>query len=57
MKQYIGDSVYLDYDPEGNVILTTENGYGPTNIIVLDIDVLETFLYIITNRKPEKNDV
>lgn len=27
-KRYIGDSVYLDFDPQGNVILTTANDEG-----------------------------
>jgi hypothetical protein len=34
-KVYIGDSVYADFDGE-QVVLTTENGYGPTNTIFLD---------------------
>lgn len=34
-KVYIGDSVYAEFDGFG-VILTTENGYGPSNTIVLE---------------------
>lgn len=39
-KQYIGDSVYADFDGE-RVILTTENGYhdDPRNRIVLEPEV------------------
>lgn len=38
-KAYLGDSVYAEYDGCG-VILTTENGYGPTNTIVLEHETL-----------------
>lgn len=38
-KQYIGDSVYADTDGYG-VILTTENGDGPSNTIVCEPEVL-----------------
>ena len=37
-KVYLGDSVYLQIDERG-VVLTTENGYGPTNTIVLEPEV------------------
>lgn len=39
-KDYLGDSVYADFDGYG-IILTTENGYGPGNTIVLEPEVLE----------------
>lgn len=36
-KEYLGDSVYVDIDaPTGGILLTTENGYGASNIIVLE---------------------
>jgi hypothetical protein len=35
VKQYIGDSVYAEFNG-WEVILTTDNGYGPSNTIVLD---------------------
>ena len=39
-KQYLGDSVYADFD--GYMIrLTTENGAGPSNTIDLEPAVLE----------------
>jgi len=34
-KIYLGDSVYADFDGE-RITLTTENGYGPSNTIVLE---------------------
>lgn len=38
-KQYIGDSVYAEIDGFGHLKLTTENGYGPSNTIVLEPEV------------------
>lgn len=38
-KTYLGDSVYLAFDGY-NFTLTTENGYGPSNTIVLEPEVL-----------------
>ena len=38
-KQYLGDSVYADFDGF-HVVLTTENGIGPSNIILIDDTVL-----------------
>jgi hypothetical protein len=37
-KAYIGDSVYADFDGQ-RLILTTENGMGPSNRIVLEPEV------------------
>lgn len=40
-KQYLGDSVYAEFDDlTGSITLTTDNGQGPTNTIVLEPDVL-----------------
>ncbi len=39
-KTYLGDSVYVDFDGFG-IVLTTENGYGPSNTITLEPEVLE----------------
>lgn len=38
-KDYLGDSVYADFDGFA-VTLTTENGYGPSNTIVLEPEVV-----------------
>lgn len=38
-KQYIGDSVYADFDGY-HIVLTTENGYGASNTIYLEPQVL-----------------
>lgn len=39
-KSYLGDSVYAEFDGY-HVILTTENGDGPSNRICLDPGVLD----------------
>jgi len=39
-KDYLGDSVYADFDGF-HIVLTTENGYGPSNTIALDPTVLK----------------
>lgn len=38
-KQYLGDSVYAEFDGYG-ITLTTENGYGASNTIYLEWTVL-----------------
>ena len=39
MKEYLGDTVYVETD-EGRLVLTTENGTNKaTNLIVLEHDV------------------
>lgn len=38
-KDYLGDSVYADWDGYA-ITLTTENGFGPSNRIVLEPDIL-----------------
>lgn len=37
-KVYLGDSVYAEFDTQfaGDIVLTTENGYSPTNTIYLE---------------------
>ena len=48
-KAYIGDSVYVDIDADRGIVLTTENGFGPTNRIVLEPDVLLSFIVYCRN--------
>ena len=43
-KQYLGDSVYAEYDENGQIILTTENGLGVTNKIYLEPEVLQALV-------------
>ena len=48
MKIYLGDSVYADVDGE-YIVLTTENGGGPSNTIFLDAEVIASSLDYINN--------
>ena len=49
-KEYLGDSVYADFDGFG-IVLTTENGYGPSNTIVLEPEVLRNLQNYAENLK------
>jgi len=40
MKAYLGDSVYVELD-HGMLMLTTDNGFGPSNIIYLEDSVFD----------------
>jgi hypothetical protein len=42
-KVYLGDSVYAEFNTmmAGDVTLTTQNGYGPTNTIYLEPQIVE----------------
>lgn len=42
-RTYLGDSVYADIE-NGTLKLTTENGYGPSNIIFLEPEVLDALI-------------
>lgn len=39
-KEYLGDSVYVEFDSY-DIVITTENGDGPSNRIVLEPEVLD----------------
>lgn len=41
LKRYIGDGVYVDYDGNLGLVLTTEDGVNVTNRIVLEPMVYE----------------
>lgn len=42
LKQYLGDSVYADFDG-WQIQLTTENGDDPSNVIFLEPNTLKAF--------------
>ena len=42
-KDYLGDSVYIDVNAIGQIVLTTENGYGPSNTIYMEPEVVAAF--------------
>jgi hypothetical protein len=43
-RAYLGDGVYIDIDPWGCYVLTTEDGIRATNRIVLEPEVVAAFL-------------
>jgi hypothetical protein len=43
-KVYLGDSVYAETTELGQLLLTTNNGEGPSNRIVLEPEVLDALL-------------
>jgi len=51
-KAYLGDSVYADFDGY-HVVLTTENGYGPSNTICLEPAVMDA-LWEYQKREQER---
>lgn len=40
LYEYLGDSVYADFDGY-HVVLTTNNGFGPSNAIYLEPSVIK----------------
>jgi len=49
-KQYIGDGAFVEFEGE-NTILTTSNGIEETNRIVLEPEVMATFLIRATHHR------
>jgi hypothetical protein len=54
-KEYLGDSVYVALHLDGSLELTTENGLGATNTIILELEVYNALLRYVEQEK-EKND-
>lgn len=52
-KAYLGDGVYVVANGWGELTLTTENGYGPTNTIVLEPQVWVALLQYVEKLKKE----
>ena len=49
-KEYLGDSVYAD-SANGNLVLTTENGMGPSNQIVLEPEVIRALVWYLARHE------
>jgi len=47
-KDYLGDSVYVELNEVGQLVLTTENGYEASNTIYLEVEVFEQLIKIGT---------
>ena len=58
MKEYLGDSVYADCD-DYYIILTTDNGEGPSNTIYLEPAVMAELWRFHQERlaKPKSTEV
>jgi hypothetical protein len=52
-KVYLGDSVYAAIDETGRLVLTTENGLGPTNTIVMEPEVVVALEGYVASRSGE----
>ena len=57
-KEYLGDSVYVDRDDYGGIVLTTENGspLDPSNIIVLEPEVYDALVRYVKRTKGGEKD-
>lgn len=56
-KTYLGDSVYAEFDGY-NIVLTTEGGFGASNMIVLEREVVERLVrYIEQINETIKSDI
>ena len=54
-KRYLGDSVYVEINKYGQIVLTTENGYGPSNTIYLEPEVFENLESYLAAYRQRKN--
>jgi hypothetical protein len=50
MKTYLGDSVYVSFDGY-MLVLTTDNGMGPSNTIYLEPEVYEALVGYVDRLK------
>ena len=58
LKEYLGDSVYVEVDiDQERLVLTTENGYGANITIYLEQSVVDALLkYLERVRKTEEDE-
>lgn len=54
MKKYLGDSVYVDVD-RGALVLTTENGFGPSNTIILESEIYDALIAYVEHIRQQAN--
>jgi hypothetical protein len=58
-KEYLGDSVYAEFTDFGTLMLTTDNGNGPSNVIYLEPETylaLEDFVERVGFSDSESQD-
>ena len=55
-KTYLGDGVYVDLNPYGQLVLTTENGIEAYNTIYLEPEVYRALVAYVDQlrKKPDK---
>lgn len=57
-KVYLGDSVYVEINEAGQLVLTTENGHDywskPSNTIYLEPEVYNALLKYVENKRSKK---
>lgn len=52
-KEYLGDSVYIDNDGY-HIVLTTENGYGPSNTIMIEPHLIKKIQEYLERQRGSK---
>jgi hypothetical protein len=55
-KIYLGDAVSVRVDSLGNLVLTTEDGIGPSQIVVLEPEVLANLLAFVRYKQREVDE-
>jgi hypothetical protein len=53
VKMYMGDGVYAEINPRG-LVLTTNDGLGDTNTIVLEPEIWSAVLAYVASAKVDK---
>lgn len=58
-KEYLGDSVYVEVDDADgrSLMLTTENGFGPNNTIILEPEVFAALVRYERQRRLARTEV
>lgn len=56
-KEYIGDSVYAEWNEIGELVLTTENGMGVSNTIYLEPETLEALCSYIDRARTKAKEI
>lgn len=56
-KEYIGDSVYVDYDDCQGIVLTTENGIGASNTIFMEPAVYLELVQYVARHLPKLHEL
>lgn len=55
MKEYLGDSVYAEVE-NGMIKLTTDNGSGASNVIYLELEVLDALFGFLKSQRQQQKE-